>query len=303
MDGFFDFLSSGDFFGGGGIFDSLVSGYGQESAVAFEDILRRYASEGRGFTATINKVTDIWLDYQIWRDFGNSGTYQQFEQAFESGGQKAISHVREMIQSHGFMLQQLRAHKDKSESIAALLPEYEALGTALPDAELTKKAYQLLVSQFHEAKDPSPKAKELMKKLNVANDTLNQVPNRTAYEEALKNNLKAVEKWFSEIHSSKWEETVSAIRRKGQKALSYSEPSVEMPKTGFSKWFAELPPAGKGGVIFGTVAAVGLGAFALAHIADKKQKKSPTTNPKNNPSVWQESVTQRDKAPATHLSI
>ncbi len=299
MDGLFDMLGA---MGDGGLFDGLfgdglvdwLAGAGDffgPHGVEMGDVLgsefRGAAMEGRSFWSIFDTVTNRYFDYQIWRDaFNGHGSYQDFRQQFSQGGDEAIGEVRDVLKSHGFMLRQLRLHAG-DEGIAPLLQEYEALGSNLPSEELTKRAHVKLALLLHPDKNPGDKqAEEWAKELNASRDYLTDPKKRDAYEDALRRNPGKIEEWLGKLQDGKWEESMHNAFRAAQKRLEGK------PLTGAAKWFGELHPTAKGALIFGGVTAVGVGVYALAKAADKKQAKDAEATPDH----WQKSLEKQGAA-------
>lgn len=307
----FDFFDFGDA-AGGGLFDGLADmlfGH-MEGGGFFETILGDTGAFGDMFGGAFERgslgemlggmgraartesslfevfgfATDRAFDYVIWRDvFDNKGSFKDFKAAgFGGASKQTLEEIRETIQGHGFILQQLRFHKDEP-GVEAILGEYEALGGHLPSEDLAKQAHRMLAKFIHPDKNAA--SEELMKRLNQAKDALTNPQSRDAYARAMQKNPKMVNEWLNKFGNVEWEAQFESMASKARLRLS-GPPAKELEGT--SKWFAELGKHQQGGIIFAGLLVAGVGTYMLAKAAEKKSLKPEPREPQWRSHVKQE---------------
>ena len=277
--GVFDGLF-GSMGGGHGLFESILGDAGAfeglfGSAVERGSMAEALGSFGRvartesGMFEAFAFASDRAFDYVIWRDvFDNKGSFKDFKAAGFGGASKhMVEEIRETVQGHGFMLQQLRFHKDQP-GIQAILGEYEALGAHLPSKALAKKAYHTLAMFMHP--DTNAVSDELIKRLNNAKDALTNPQSRDAYAHALQKNPSMVNEWLTKFGNVEWEAKFEEMASKVRLRLT-GLPPKELE--GASKWFSELGKHQQGGIIFAGLLTAGVGTYLLAKAAEKKSLK------------------------------
>lgn len=290
---FFD-IDFSALFDGEGILDGLgwlgdIFGPGNSSALG--DILaegRAFGgiAEGRGVWESFEWLTNRMFEYQIWTDaFGHTGNYQSFK---TSHATEELSHIREVMLAHGFILNQLRTHQ-KQEGIGPLLQEYEALGAHLPSSTLLKQVHRQLSKVVHES-GSAPSA-EHWSKLNSAKDALCLPDKCAAYEQALQRNGEKINEWFTKVAGGEWESMRTKFEQQARKRIAHHQAVPE----GAAKWFSELSPAAKGGLVFATVVGVSAGVYGLARAFDKKHATQQDAE-------WRSKVhPQQEAAPAAAI--
>lgn len=267
----------------GNFLDGLLGEFGnifEHGGGAFRGVLGDaefigHARTSGSFFEFFTTATDAVFDYQIWSDvFGKKGSYQDFKRAYSGAFKESIEGVREVLKGHAFLLQQLRQHAPKSEELGKLFAEYDQLGLNLPSEELTKSAYRKLSSILHP--DIAGTGNEnLFKQLGAANDALNESAQRKAYEDILRKNPKELEKLFTKLGSGEWEAFMNkngpGMHKRIGTTIKQQEP------TGLAKWYTELHPGAQAGIIFAGIAGVGIGAYMLANMGEKKPSKKSHT--------------------------
>lgn len=247
---------------------SRAAATGAETAAGFG----RAATAGEGVFSRIFASFRYWTptDWYVFTDFLSGGAREKFLTLSEKA--KAVA------SAHGFMLQQLKVHQDK-EGIAALLGEYEQLGAQLPSEDLLQKVHRALAKFMHPKKAGDSEA--LATLLNTSRDALKDRALRMEYEAACQVNLDAVNEvinGFASAENSKWEAAAEEIIRKERaspKLLltdSKGTGGTEAAEKGF---LGGLSHGQKNALIFGAIAAVGIGAYLAVKKIGKNKNKHP----------------------------
>ncbi len=299
---FFDFnfldIFSGGSIEGGGIFDGLADGIGGlfegGSEAAFEGVWAASARGGAGAAAeggfahlfrALGSSADVYIDYLIFKDLG--GNSQQDQSWFNKAKQgehitPELEAVRDVVKGHGFVLSQLREHKEV-KGVAGILEEYETLGTKLPDEELLKRATRKLTSVLHP--DRNNVDETLMQQLNTARDTLKDASKCEEYEKLRIEKPEVIEEIMEKLGKTDWRGAYEGARLR-------LEDLSKKPEI-VSK-FEEMSPKAKGGLIFAGVAGVGLLAYGGAKYMEKR-RETQRAKPEDGQASWQDKINTADE--------
>jgi len=302
-DGFFDLFGGGSI-EGGGIFDCLSEGWsslfeGGAERAAFEDIfaagLRGGAATEGGFASVFRLLgtsADTYIDYMLLRDLGRRNGHHGFGDAAseegwwrqaKQGGQISpeIEAARDVVKSHGFILSQLREHKDV-KGISKILAEYETLGVALPDKTILTQAYRKLAGQLHT--DTNTVDKTLMTQLNTARDTLKSEEKCSEYQKILAEDPSVIEDLMGKLGETNWRNVYEGAEESARLRLEDLSKKPEIMGK-----FEALSDAKKGGLIFAGIAGVGLLAYGGAKYMEQRQQNK-LSQQKDAQASWQEKI-------------
>jgi hypothetical protein len=274
---------------GGGLFDA-AGGAAEYMGGLFE------AGEAAGAAGFFGRMAgmlevgvDYYIDYKLLEGLGHTNhgnNYGNFRRAYHGMGEElkgSIANLRKVIKGHGFMLQQLRAHKNE-KGVPEILQEYEKLGLNLPTEDLLRSAYRKVAQFFHPDKFPGDKIKEeLFKELQEANTALNNREHCAEYLGTLAEKPDVIKDLFGKISDTNWENVFKNADR--AKRLQLPGKVNEQNYTGARKWFEELSTTNKSALIFGGVVGVGLCVYMAAkYFENKKAKNSEALT--EEPASW-----------------
>lgn len=242
---------------------------------AAAELLGGLARGGAGNAASnaLDILTDI---YFISGSFPGSG--QQQGGAFHEG--KPHSGLGEdadrALKSHGFILQQLSANKHE-KGIEDILTEYRGLGANLPGDSLLRKASRNLYSVFRRdqvAESVAGNVNPLATALGEAKSHLETPRFVNAYNEALEvsGNRSRIEKMLADISKFDWKAAYEKAERSGQLKLGFNGKHNVFSKA--QQWSAGLSGMQKTGLAVAVVTGIGLGAYVVAKIADKRASRN-----------------------------
>lgn len=260
--------------------------------------LFRGGAAGEGILSRVFGLLDVaadrYIDYLCFKDVlgkGQGQSWGDFRKNWDnisSASRDEIEGLRQVIKGHSFIRQQLTAHESEP-GVSEILNEYKALGLNLPSEDLLKKSYRKLSGLFHPDTHPGIDA-ELQKELNIGNDAIGHATKRAFYERTLQENPQGVEKLFNDLGKVDWQEVYGSAARKSHLLLSGP---VGSKYAAASNWISDLKPSAKTGLFFGTVAAVSLGSYGLAKIAEHKRQRRKALQMQR----------QDEGAPAAHQQI